>query len=72
MLTYHLGEYGIALNEFKRAVTLQPDFAHAHNNYGVVLEKTGRLEEAAFEYQEAIRLQVRKDGITAYDWCVVG
>ncbi len=53
------GEYGIALNEFSRAVTLQPEFAHAHNNYGVVLEKTGRLEEAAYEYQEAIRLQVR-------------
>jgi tetratricopeptide (TPR) repeat protein len=47
----------IALNEFKSAVEGAPEFANAHNNYGVVLERIGRIEEAAHHYNESLRLQ---------------
>jgi len=46
-----------ALEEYKSALTFQPDYVQAHNNLGVVYEKLGRLEEAVEEYKTALSLQ---------------
>jgi tetratricopeptide (TPR) repeat protein len=36
---------------------LRPDYAKAHKNWGVALAGQGRLDEAIWHFQQAIRLQ---------------
>jgi tetratricopeptide (TPR) repeat protein len=36
---------------------IKPDFAEAHYNLGVALEKTGRVQEAIAQYERALRIQ---------------
>jgi TolB-like protein/DNA-binding winged helix-turn-helix (wHTH) protein/Tfp pilus assembly protein PilF len=42
--------------EFQRALSLQPDLARARRRYGLMLVAMGRAEEAAFQCDEAQRL----------------
>jgi tetratricopeptide (TPR) repeat protein len=44
-----------AIVEFRKAIRLKPDLAHA--NLGNALRRQGKLDEAVAEYREAIRLQ---------------
>jgi len=46
-----------AIPHFERAVRLKPDYAEAHNNLGVALEKLGRTPEAIEHYQQALKLR---------------
>ena len=43
--------------EFELAVKAEPDFPNAHNNYGVVLERSWRVSQAAQEFEMALKLQ---------------
>jgi tetratricopeptide (TPR) repeat protein len=45
-----------AVEEYKKALKLKPDYVQAHNNLGVIYFKQGRIKEAAGEYKEALRL----------------
>ena len=40
-----------AIQAYKTALTLKPDYADAHNNLGDAYKDLGRLEEAIREYQ---------------------
>ncbi|HEY3457813.1 MAG TPA: tetratricopeptide repeat protein, partial [Bryobacteraceae bacterium] len=42
---------------FEEAIRLQPDFAEAHNNLGLVYTQSGNDEKAAPAFREAIRLR---------------
>lgn len=44
-----------AVNHFREALRLQPDFAVVHNNLGNALAQQGKLEEAVTHYSEAVR-----------------
>src|SRR5262245_1572980 len=44
-----------AANEFRKAISLDPKSAHAHDNLATVLAEKGELQEALFEYVEALR-----------------
>lgn len=44
-----------AANEFKKAIALDPQSAHAHDNLATVLAEKGDLVEALFEYVEALK-----------------
>jgi tetratricopeptide (TPR) repeat protein len=46
-----------AINEFKRALELDPDSAHAHDNLGTVFAEKGKLMEALGEFLEAVRAE---------------
>jgi len=46
-----------ALREFSKAVELDPDSAHAHDNLATVLADKGRFREALKEYLVAIELE---------------
>ena len=45
-----------ALEPLKRAITLQPDYFHAHNDLGVLYMKLNRLDEAAGVLEQAIKI----------------
>jgi len=43
--------------KLKKALTLKPDYAKAHNNLGITLKELGRLNEAEASYKKAITLK---------------
>src|SRR5215208_4387397 len=45
-----------AMFRFKRAVTINPEDAMAHNNLAIAYEANGDFDNAAKEYREALRL----------------
>ncbi len=51
------GELQRASAAFRRAVTLNPDYAEAYNDLGVVLESLGDLSAAEQAYKEALALK---------------
>ncbi len=54
-----LGKIDAALANYDRAIGMRPDFARAHHNRGMLLEKIGRHHEALASYDRA--LSVRPD-----------
>ena len=44
-------------NLVRRALDMKPDYAAAHNNYGIALAKSGRLDEAIAQFHLAIAIQ---------------
>lgn len=48
--------YQEALQEYKRALELNPDYPLAHNNLGIVYKNLGRFDDAVKEYKTAINL----------------
>jgi tetratricopeptide (TPR) repeat protein len=53
---FRKGDKETALNHFQNAVQIDPDFADAHNDLGVLLAKVGNTGEAAEQFQRAITL----------------
>ena len=54
-----IGLMGEAVDEYRKALGLQPqaDSAETHNNLGATLLRMGRFDEAAAEFNEALRLE---------------
>jgi tetratricopeptide (TPR) repeat protein len=50
------GDHEVAIDHFKRALAIDPDYLMAHNDLGAQLLQQGRLDEAAGEFQRAIAL----------------
>lgn len=46
----------LALQSYGRALELQPQYAEAHCNIGVIHKQAGRLEDAVAAYQHALEL----------------
>lgn len=51
-----LGDFEGALNLFQKAIDLDPSYALAYNDLGIVYETLGFLDSAEAGYQEAIRI----------------
>jgi tetratricopeptide (TPR) repeat protein len=51
------GRLDEAITHYRRALTLQGDYAPAYNNMGTALRAQGRTEEAVAAYQRALDLQ---------------
>ncbi len=50
------GDWPRAVEHYRRALELKPDFVKARYNLAVLLAKQGRGDEAASEYEEVLRL----------------
>ena len=51
-----LGNFGEAIEAYKKAITLKPDFAEAYYNMGNALKEQGKLEEAIQAYTKTISI----------------
>jgi len=56
-----LGELDAALTAYDRAIRLDPDFAAAYANRGVLHDRAGRYREAIADYERAVQLDARTD-----------
>jgi tetratricopeptide (TPR) repeat protein len=54
---YENGRVDEALEHYRRAIELQPDYAPAFNNMGVSLVQKGRLDDGVIAYERAIALR---------------
>jgi tetratricopeptide (TPR) repeat protein len=54
------GDYPRALEQFRQAIRLQPDYAAPHTLMGASLLATGKTREAALELERAVKLQPRE------------
>jgi tetratricopeptide (TPR) repeat protein len=52
----YLWEWGEAEKEFKRAISLNPNYPTAHQWYNLYLRRTGRFDEALAEIKRAHEL----------------
>ncbi len=41
---------------YQKALQVKPDYAAAHNNWGIALGKMGRFDDATASFQEAVRI----------------
>jgi len=49
-------DFGAAESEYKRALTLNPNYAIGHQRYGYLLNKMGRTDEAVMEFGRALAI----------------
>ena len=48
------GQLNEAIEAYRRALALKPDYAEAHNNVGAVFDRLGHLMEAEESFRRAI------------------
>jgi Tfp pilus assembly protein PilF len=53
------GRAGEAIEQFKKAIEINPRYAMAHNNLGIAYTKNGMLNEAVYEYEQALAINPR-------------
>jgi len=51
------GRWQEAIDAFKQAITLKPDYVEAYNNLGNAYGELGRYQEAIVAYKQAIKLK---------------
>jgi Flp pilus assembly protein TadD len=52
-----------AIEHFQKAIDIQPGFAEAHNNLGIVLFQKGQVDEAITHFQKALVIQPNNEEI---------
>ena len=51
-----IANHGLAIEAYKSAIAIKPDFAYAYNNMGIALDDLGRYTEAIAAYRRAASL----------------
>ncbi|MDB4855358.1 tetratricopeptide repeat protein [Planktomarina temperata] len=52
-----LGQLGLSVEAYNKALAIKPDYAEAYNNMGVTLQEQGKLEEAIEAYKKALAIE---------------
>jgi tetratricopeptide (TPR) repeat protein len=53
---YESGKWKEAIESYKQAIRIDPDFAEAHHDLGVAYGELGKHEEAIKSFKQAIRI----------------
>jgi tetratricopeptide (TPR) repeat protein len=53
---YHNSNLAEAIAEYKKAISLNPNYAGAHNRLGVAYQQQGKLDQAIAEHRKAIEI----------------
>jgi len=56
---YDKGRFGEAIQEFRKAIKISPNFADLHNNLGLAYQLNGEYELAIKSFKQAIKLNPR-------------
>jgi tetratricopeptide (TPR) repeat protein len=59
------GEIRQAIERYRQAIKLEPEYATAHNNLAAALRRDGRLSESVAALKRSQRLTVKQDNATA-------
>jgi Tfp pilus assembly protein PilF len=63
------GRWDQAIDHYRAALSIKPNFPEAHYNWGVILSRQGRINEAIEHYREALR--IKPDHAEAhYNWAL--
>lgn len=54
-------QYAAAIDQLRQAITWNPESAQAHNNLGIALASTGRMEEAVEQFNHALTIDPEFD-----------
>ena len=66
MLSREQGKLEEAIEAYKKALALKPDYAEAYSNMGVALKGQGKLEEAIEAFNRALSVEPENaDGLLA-------
>ena len=57
MILQKLGEHQKAIISYEKAIQIQPNYAKAHNNLGIVLQELGEHQKAMSFYQMAVKYE---------------
>ena len=57
MILQKLGEHQKAISSYEKAIQIQPNYAKAHNNLGIVLQELGEHQKAMSFYQMAVKYE---------------
>ncbi len=49
------GQPALAIEHYRQALRLKPDYTNAHRNLGLALEQLGRVDEAIEHYRRAVQ-----------------
>ena len=60
-----LGKFEKAIEAYKKAISIKPDYAEAHNNIGNALQDQGKLDDAIEAFNKA--LSIKPDYAEAYN-----
>ena len=52
-----MGEYKKAISSFEKAIKIQPNYAMAHNNLGIIFQELGENQKAINFYQMAVKYE---------------
>ena len=50
-----LGQFDLAIDNYKKALVIKPDYADAFCNIGIIQKKIGELDESIISYKKAIK-----------------
>jgi protein O-mannosyl-transferase len=56
IVLFNRGEIHKALEHYKEALQIKPDYVQAYTNLGMALDSLGRISEAIFSYKEALKI----------------
>ena len=64
------GRWDQAVEHYRQALAIKPDFPEAHYNWGVIRSRQGRADEALVQYRETVR--IKPDHAEAhYNWALL-
>jgi len=63
-----MGQTNDAIADFQKALEVDPKYIDAHNNLGIVLAESGRMDEGIEQFQLAFKINPNKINTLIKSW----